>query len=150
MNPQASGSDRTWTLLLGVGLGVALMYFLDPGRGARRRALVRDRAGSVVRSGRRQLHDRAEDLRNRAAGTVAEVRGRMRDQPVSDEQLVARVRSNLGHHVGRAQAIDVTARGGTVTLRGELPRAELDEVLAAVRGVRGVERVENELAERQE
>ena len=150
MHPEPSPRGRTSTLLLGVGIGAAIMYFLDPGRGARRRALVRDQATSAVRSGRERMQQRAEDLRNRASGVVAEARGRMHDEVISDEQLVARVRSQLGHHVGHARAIDVAARDGTVTLRGEVSRTEVDEVVSVVRGVRGVEQVENELAARQD
>ncbi|HET6578785.1 MAG TPA: BON domain-containing protein [Gemmatimonadales bacterium] len=150
MNRDSSGGDRTSTLLLGVGIGAALMYFLDPGRGARRRALLRDQAGSAMRSGRQRMQERAEDLRNRASGAVAEARGRLQDETVSDEQLVARVRSQLGHEVEHARAIDVAARDGTVTLRGQVARTEVEGVLAAVRGIRGVERVENELAVRQD
>jgi osmotically-inducible protein OsmY len=150
MNRDSSGGDRTSTLLLGVGIGAALMYFLDPGRGARRRALLRDQASSAVRSGRQRVQQRTEDLRNRASGAVAEARGRLQDEPVGDEQLVARVRSQLGHEVEHARTIDVAAQDGTVTLRGQVARSEVEEVLAAVRGVRGVERVENELAVRQD
>ena len=146
MRPDSSSRDRSSTLLLGVGIGAALMYFLDPGRGARRRALVRDQATSALRSGRQRVQERAVDLRNRASGAVAEARGRMQDEAVSDEQLVARVRSQLGHHAEHARAVEVAAQGGTVTLRGQVPREEVDDVLAAVRKVRGVERVENELA----
>ena len=33
-------------LLTGIGLGAALMYFLDPQQGRRRRAIIRDQANS--------------------------------------------------------------------------------------------------------
>lgn len=60
---------------LGLALGAGLMYFLDPERGNRRRALVRDRVvhyGHVVED---SVSSTARDLGNRAKGVVAEVRG---------------------------------------------------------------------------
>ena len=142
----APGSpNRTLTLLAGIGIGAAVMYFLDPDRGARRRALVRDKGVRALHLGQRELHDRAEDLRNRAVGNAAEVRGRYDDEPVGDEQLVARVRSELGHHVERPRAIEVAAEQGRVILRGQVPPDELDDVLATVRAVRGVRDVASEL-----
>jgi hypothetical protein len=62
-------------LATGLALGAAAMYFFDPVSGTRRRALVRDKTDHY----RHQLADAAEakarDLRNRADGVVAEVRG---------------------------------------------------------------------------
>lgn len=137
--------SKTMTLLAGIGLGVALTFFLDPRRGARRRAIVRARTGRALREGRRELQRRAEDVRNRAGGALAELRVRRRGEFVTDEQLVARVRAELGHHVAHAAAIAVAARDGTVTLSGQAPRDEVDDVLETVRGVRGVEQVRNAL-----
>src|SRR5712691_403166 len=48
--------------------------------------------------------------------------------------------------VDRAGAIEVTGEGRMVTLRGQVSREELDDVLGTVRGVTGVERVESQLA----
>ncbi len=145
MKAKYSNSDLIFTLLAGAGIGGALMFFLDPRGGARRRALVRDRTGRALRTGREELHQEVEDARNRISGAVAEARGRMRRKPVDDDQLVARVRAELGHYVDRTGAIEVAADRGTVTLRGEVSTEELDDVLDAVRGVPGVKRVENQL-----
>ncbi|HYD53864.1 MAG TPA: BON domain-containing protein, partial [Gemmatimonadaceae bacterium] len=142
MNDRRNG---IFTLLAGAGIGAAIMYFLDPARGARRRHLLADQATSAARTGRETARDVAVDLGNRARGTAAELRGMARTAPVTDEQLVARVRSELGHRVERARGIEVVADGGTVTLRGAVPADELPQVVAAVRGVRGVDRVENQL-----
>lgn len=140
-----SAPNRTLTLLAGIGIGAALLYFLDPQQGTRRRALLRDKAAKALRIGGREAREHGEDLRNRAAGTVAELGGRLDDAPVTDEQLVARVRSELGHHVERARAIEVVADHGKVTLRGEVPIEEMDGVVSTVRGVRGVANVQSEL-----
>lgn len=132
------------TLLAGIGIGAALMYFLDPVGGGRRRALVRDQAAGAVNSAERELTARSSDLRNRARGAAAELRNMGDDRP-SDDQLVARVRAELGHHVEHARAIDVVAEQGRVTLRGPVLSSELDDVLATARKVRGVHQVENQL-----
>jgi osmotically-inducible protein OsmY len=145
MKATYSNSDLIFTLLAGAGIGGALMFFLDPHGGTRRRALVRDRTARAIRTGKEELHQGVEDARNRISGALAEARGRRRRAPVDDEQLVARVRAALGHHVDRTGAIEVTADGGTVTLGGEVSREELDDVLGTVREVQGVRRVESRL-----
>lgn len=133
-------------LLAGLGTGVALLYFFDRGNGKRRRELVAEKAGRYSRQASGKLSRRARDLRNRARGAVAEARGRLVSDHPDDDVLVARVRSQLGHHVDRAGAIDTEANDGIVTLRGSILAAELGEVLSEVRGVRGVRDVVNELA----
>src|SRR4051794_20461001 len=109
MTKRRSSSDVTLALLTGLGLGGALMFFLDPRGGARRRALVRDRTARAMRAGREELRQDVEDARNRISGVVAEARSRRRHETVDDEQLVARVRADLGHWTDRASAIDVAA-----------------------------------------
>jgi len=53
--------DKQIALFVGAGLGAALMFMLDPARGARRRALVRDKTVKVLRQGGRAIQDRSED-----------------------------------------------------------------------------------------
>jgi osmotically-inducible protein OsmY len=140
-------SDRptnAMTLVAGIGIGAALMYFLDPVGGGRRRALVRDQATGALNTTEGELKGRGADLRNRVRGAAAELRGMGEDNP-TDDQLVARVRAELGHHVEHARAIDVLAEQGRVTLRGPVLSSELDDVLSTARKVRGVARVENQL-----
>jgi osmotically-inducible protein OsmY len=125
--------------------GAALMYLLDPERGNRRRALMRDQAERA----RHRLAEGAEstgrDLRNRARGAVAELRSRLRSEMAGDEVLQERVRSALGRAVSHPSAISVAVAEGRVTLQGQVLERELDELLRAVRGVRGVTEVSNEL-----
>jgi hypothetical protein len=136
--------DKELALLIGAGLGAALMFILDPARGGRRRALVRDKSLKVLRRGSEALQERTEDIGNRLTGAVAELRGR-RGSPPTNLQLEERVRAELGHKVENAKAIEVFAEDGKVTLRGDVSREELDDVLDAVRGVHGVRDVRSEM-----
>ena len=142
-------STELVALLAGLGIGAALMYLLDPDRGARRRSLIRDKAARASRETGRGLLERAHDVKNRAQGQVAELRGRITgtDQ-LDDDQLVARVRAELGHRVDRARSVEVAAHNGEITIRGQVSAGGVDEIVAAVRGVRGVKQVINELAVR--
>ena len=121
------------------------MYFLDPGRGARRRAIARDRTRSALRTGAEELERRAEDARNRVSGALSTTRSRFRRETPDDDRLVARARAELGHHTGQAGRIEVVAEDGTVTLRGRVPEEERGELLRAARKVRGVQELRDEL-----
>jgi hypothetical protein len=68
-----------------VGLGVA--YLLDPERGANRRALVRDKATRVGSKLSEGVDEVARELRSRASGAAAELRSRMKQGDVGDENL---------------------------------------------------------------
>lgn len=73
-----NGNDKSGLiggLGLGLCLGVGLMYYLDPGRGRRRRALVRDQAVHLKHETEDNVSGKAKDLSNRARGVVAEARG---------------------------------------------------------------------------
>lgn len=142
---RSSGGSSVRPLLAGLGIGAAIMYFLDPDRGARRRNMVRDQVAAAARSAADSLQDRTAHVRNRAVGAAAEVRSRITEDEVADEQLVARVRAQLGHHVERVRPIQVAAESGTVTLSGTVREEELPTVLATVEKVRGVEHVESRL-----
>jgi uncharacterized membrane protein len=129
----------------GVMLGAGAMYLLDPERGNRRRALLRDRLISARRSMGGAAGATARDVRNRTAGAVAELRSRLHQDQAGDDVLIARVRSALGREVSHPSAIAVNARDGQVTLTGSILEPELGGLLDRVSRVRGVCGVNNEL-----
>jgi hypothetical protein len=51
------------------------MYFLDPDRGNRRRALVKDKVVGLSNDAKRAITGKAKDLRNRATGLAHEAKG---------------------------------------------------------------------------
>jgi hypothetical protein len=56
----------------GVALGAGLMYILDPDRGRRRRALLRDKLVSASNKASDAVGKTSRDLSNRAQGVIAE------------------------------------------------------------------------------
>jgi hypothetical protein len=132
-------------VLAGIGLGAALAYIFDPDRGARRRALVRDKAIRGARLTRDGLDATMCDVTNRARGIAAATRARMSDEPVDDDTLTERVRAKIGRACSHPRAIDVFAVNGDVTLRGPILAHEMSGVLAAANAVRGVSSVSSEL-----
>jgi uncharacterized membrane protein len=127
-----------------MAVGAALMYLLDPNRGARRRSVARDKLVSAVNHTGVSLERAARDLWHRAYGTYAESRHLFdRDEAVDDEVLVARVRSKLGRVVAHPHAIRVAARDGHVSLYGPVFRSEVSRLLDGVARVRGVRTIDS-------
>jgi hypothetical protein len=137
--------NKASTFLGGVALGAGLMYFLDNGRGSRRRALVRDKAVRGMHVSRDFLGKASRDLRFRARGLAAEARHRGHQEDVTDQVLVERVRSRMGHHVSHSHAIEVAADQGLVTLSGPILAEEAPGLLEAVHAVPGVRGVDDHL-----
>ncbi len=132
--------------LVGVGVGAALMYFFDPDRGKRRRALVRDKVEAAGNKASDYAEKMGRDIRNRTYGMVAETKALFRHEEVTDDVLSDRVRAKLGRYPVHTGAIEVRAHDGVVTLTGPILADELPTVLRAARFVRGVKRVDNQLA----
>lgn len=136
---------RLLTFVKGIGLGAALMYFYDPERGRRRRALARDQA---IRTGtrlNRTAHSVSRDLSNRARGLVAEVRSFFTVETPTDIRIVERVRARIGHVVSHPAKVKVSARFGVVTLGGAVLASEVPALLQCVTNTRGVVGVRNEM-----
>jgi BON domain len=142
--------DRLVGLLGGMGLGAGLMFLLDPDRGRRRRAAVRDKAIAA----NRRLADRTaatlEDASNRARGIVAEARSLWSAEPVPDDLLTERVRARLGQVCARPRDVVVDVHDGRVVLHGAVADDEYDRVLRRVRWTPGVQAVEHDLTVRAE
>ena len=132
-------------LLTGFGVGVGVMYFLDPARGARRRAGVRDRLAHSSSRTRRAVGVVRRDIAHRLSGAIARMRALRDDSAVDDRILVERARAQLGRAVSHPHAISVEASAGVVRLRGALVQAEVSRLLKAIGRVHGVRRVINEL-----
>jgi uncharacterized membrane protein len=129
----------------GAAIGVAVMYFLDPNSGRRRRARTRDsvmHAAKVVNEGARVT---ARDTAHRAQGVWAEARRLFNHEEVTDDVLIGRVRAELGRVVSHPHAIEASAAGGHVTLLGPILSHEVRALLRAVRRVPGVRAVHDEL-----
>ena len=140
-----SKSGPVCSLLTGLFLGAAAMYFLDPQTGKRRRALVRDQvthATSVVKEvGQAQTKDFAQ----RATGMWSTLTSPLRRHDNSDRAINARIRTRLGRLVQHPEAIDTAVVNGCAALRGTVLPDELDRVLDAVRQVAGVKVVDHRL-----
>ena len=130
----------------GAAVGLALMYFLDPNSGRRRRARTRDKvvhAARVVNEGAKVT---ARDTMHRAQGAWAEAKRLFNHEgEIGDEALVGRVRAALGRMVSHPHAIEVAASGGHVTLIGPILSYEVRPLLKAVRRVAGVRAVSDQL-----
>lgn len=145
MNRRTNDAGQTGALLAAAGIGAAMMYFLDPERGRRRRAVATDKAESMFRSGADQVQRGTVQARDRLSGVVARTKGRFGREEPTDVQLAERVRAELGHHSNHVHDIEVVVRDGIVTLGGSVPADELPDVLRAARRVRGVKDVHDEL-----
>lgn len=122
-------------------------YFFDPDIGRRRRARLREKALGRMR----HLDDAARvvavDLRNRSKGLLAGLRTRLMSYDVPDEVLAERVKAKIGRCASHPGAIEVTAHGRTVVLRGRVLEHERERVVRAARTVPGVREVRDELEE---
>jgi hypothetical protein len=131
--------------IIGAGIGMGLMFLLDPARGNRRRALIRDKMISVSRKTRDAAGATRRDIGNRITGIRSRAQSLVSRGPVDDDVLVERVRARLGRIASHPRAIDVAARNGCVTLTGDAFAAEISPIMDAVARVRGVWDVENEI-----
>ena len=138
-------TNKAQILGTGLGLGAGLTYFLDPGRGRRRRALLRDTVTHAAHVTGRAVGKTSRDVSHRVSGVRSNVVSMFGCETVDDAVLVERVRAKLGRTVSHPHAIEVTAERGRVTLKGLILDREIDPLLKCVCRVRGVTGVENRL-----
>jgi len=136
---------RSLALLGAAGAGAAAMYLLDPERGNRRRALVRDQLVRFQHRSLGALDSTTRDLAHRTRGIAAETISQLKPEALDDVVLAERVRAELGRAVSHPSAIRVLVQDGRVLLGGPILADEVDRLLAHVRSVRGVRDVVGEL-----
>ena len=141
----ANGTQRGLASIIGsVALGAVAMYAFDPDKGRRRRALARDKAYSLLLDTRHAAGATRRDVAHRLDGLQARARRLWNAQPTADDlQLIERVRARMGRMVAHPHALQVGALSGRVTLSGPVLAHEKSSLLTAVRGVWGVNGVED-------
>lgn len=137
--------NRAVSLVGAAGIGAGLMYLLDPDRGKRRRALIRDKAKRINRRAIDAVGKKRRDLGNHLRGTVSEIGSLVRSDNVIDDVIEARVRSKLGRVVSHPHAIHTKVKDGLVTLSGRILANEVLGLCDAVVSIAGVKNIENQL-----
>jgi BON domain len=115
-------------------------------RGARRRALVRDKFVRAARQTRDAAGATKRDIGNRLTGAAARARSLMADEAVDDRIVCERVRAELGRFAPHPRAIHVSSNGGVVTLSGDALADDVPMIVSRVSRVLGVQNVRNEIA----
>lgn len=135
-------AGNTILFAIGVGCGAFAMYLLDPRQGARRRAVLSDRAASTTLvTGRRSLK-LLQHLRNQAEGVLAYTTDLFTPVGVaSDRKLADRIRSRLGHVCEHPARIEIEVKSGDVIVRGHAEESEVSRLLSNISATRGVRSV---------
>ncbi len=132
-------------LLIGAGLGAAMMYLFDPNRGRARRAEIEGRTKGLYQRAGHTVETLARDIENRCEGMAAKAKHLADCEPVDAPKLTARVRAKMGRLVRTPHDIKVDAEGGKIVLTGEIEASEAGRVLAGAMAVPGVTDVDNKL-----
>lgn len=135
--------NRRLYFLLGAAFGASVMALVDPGRGARRRSVLRDKMQHGINVAGRETWKQVRNLGGNMKGAIAERRSAARDARVifDNEQLEDRVKAQIGHVLSHF-SVEVKARDGHVVISGPVMRGErqkLEDRLRETRGVRGFE-----------
>lgn len=145
MQQRSMGALGTVFGLVGAAAAGALgMYYLDPQLGRSRRTLVREKTAASCRGATEFARKKTEWAGERVRGAMHRVRPA--HGPVDDETLEQRVRAAMGHAIRHPGAIQVHAHEGHVRLTGDVLTDEVDDLLKAVKSVKGVDDVENLLS----
>jgi hypothetical protein len=145
MSDDLSITDLTW-FFAGTALGSLMTFLLDPARGNYRRALIQDKAASFRRETKLRGGKLGRDIANRTKGIKANVNKLgAQEESLSDDRLIARVRSEFGRKISHPKSISVDADNGVITLSGPILESEVDDLISCVGNVRGVEDVINNL-----
>jgi hypothetical protein len=134
-------------MILSGTAGAALMYFLDPDRGRRRRNMARDRVAATFRGGFRRMTRAGRAAGAEAYGLSQRVTHLTPKDPFppNDATLAKKVESEVFRDADAPKgAVDVSVVNGVVELRGQVTDAAQSEALELkTRMVTGVRDVRN-------
>lgn len=141
------GRGNGMSIVGGLLLGAAAVYFLDPHAGPRRRAVAVDRMQELLTGvEQRFVHPGTEAGHYRGEVATPPRRYLTPEQILDDRRLEGRVRATLRRLISTPDAVTAETHHGVVILAGEVREDELGYVITGIRQVRGVRRVESRLA----
>lgn len=135
---------KKWLAVAGaVTAGTALIYFLDPKRGAYRRAYVAHQFNRAVRQTGKQW----DQLSHQASEATAQAwhQRPWRDW-TSDTALETQVRNELDRLSPHGDDIDVKVDDGRIYLRGWATPRAVRKLMKRAKSIGGVASIENQLA----
>lgn len=132
---------RPLGILAALAAGAALMFYLDPQQGRRRRALARDKGRALSGDALGAVDATRTRLQDFATSTGL----RTTEPLVDDLQLRAEVLAKAGNVLSNPMAIDVDVTDGVVRLRGTVPTREAETLVTRVAAMRGVVDVDSQL-----
>jgi hypothetical protein len=140
------GRQQLAGLGVGVAVGAALTWFLDPQSGARRRNVTRDRVLARFRRAGRRGKRAARAVESEAYGLAMKAT-HLREEPkeFDDVTLARKVETKLFRDPDVPKGdINVNAVDGVVYLRGQVPSPQqIDRLEDKARRVQGVRDVAN-------
>jgi hypothetical protein len=139
------GMNNKVFLAMSAAAGAALMYLLDPDRGKRRRALIRDKVVRLKHNTADGISATMKDVRNRTLGIAARTRRVFHGRKVSDETVAQKVRLAVRDTASHPGAIETHVEHGRVVLTGDVLESEVPHLLAEVRRIAEASSIDNQL-----
>jgi len=135
-----------FTLLGGVALGAGIMYLLDSERGiGRRRQATTGLRKLVALAGGKGSSQRKAKFSAAAEAGASRPLSVVPPKPVPDWVLAERARLEMWRAVAHPESVQVTARGGRLTLWGPVRAGEPEALRAKLEKLPGLHRLELQL-----
>ncbi len=140
-----SSWNRMLWLVGGLVAGASIMFILDPERGRTRRALARDKVGSMVLHTSTTAGKNVRNLRNHAKGMMHNAPSLVGRNGTSNIDLSNQIRAGLANLLPENESVHVTVHNGRVTLSGPILAGDVQKVVEGVAMVPGVSGVDNRM-----
>lgn len=135
---------RPLNLIAALAAGAALMFYLDPKQGRRRRTLVRDKSVSLSHRAKDYAEAKRTHFDNRLKGLSAESRMRTA-AAVDDDLLREQIRAKAHALLSNPLDVEIQVDAGVVRLSGHAAPDEHEALVTRVAAMRGVVDIEDEL-----